>query len=76
MNDQFRDELLAALASLGRKYPDWRFGQLVANIAGWADQEIWDVDDEKLLDAVRLHFRQQLESDLPPTMDAPVGSRS
>jgi len=37
---------------------DWRFGQLIANVAGWADQEIWDVEDQQLLAAARLHLAQ------------------
>jgi hypothetical protein len=44
MNQQ-RAELLAGIAQLGERYPNWRLGQLVANVAGWADQEIWDVED-------------------------------
>ena len=28
------DELLAIIAELRRKYPEWRFGQLIANVAG------------------------------------------
>ena len=53
-----RVDLLAALAELSQRYPDWRLGQLVANVAGWADQEIWDVEDEQLLEALQLHLRQ------------------
>ena len=49
-------ELLEALAQLRRQYPQWRFGQLIANIAGWADQDVWDVEDEQLLEAARLHL--------------------
>jgi hypothetical protein len=30
----------------------------VANVAGWADQEIWDIEDEQLLGAARLHLQQ------------------
>jgi hypothetical protein len=55
---QQRADLLAAIAALCQRYPDWRFGQLVANVAGWADQEIWDVEDEALLEAARLHLEQ------------------
>jgi hypothetical protein len=65
MKSQERDELLAAIAELCERYPNWRMGQLVANVAGWADQEIWDVEDEQLLDAARLHLRQVTSS--PPT---------
>ena len=51
MNSQERAELLATIAVLSQRYPDWRLGQLVANVAGWADQEIWDIEDEQLLEA-------------------------
>jgi hypothetical protein len=53
-----RADLLAAIAELCQRYPDWRLGQLVANVAGWADQEIWDVEDQQLLEAARLHLDQ------------------
>jgi hypothetical protein len=43
----------------------------VANLAGWADQEIWDVEDEQLLVAARLHLRQ-----LTPSEAAPAGRRN
>jgi hypothetical protein len=58
MNNQERAELLATIAELSQRYPDWRLGQLVANVAGWADQEVWDIDDEQLLDAARVHLQQ------------------
>jgi hypothetical protein len=40
MTDTIRDELLAALSELARRYPHWRLGQLVANVAGWADADV------------------------------------
>jgi hypothetical protein len=58
MNSQQREDLLAAIAELCQRYPNWRLGQLVTNVAGWADQELWDVEDEQLLQAVRLHLQQ------------------
>lgn len=51
-------ELFEALTQLHRRYPQWRMGQLVANLAGWADQEIWDVEDQQLLEAARGHLDQ------------------
>jgi hypothetical protein len=60
MNNTQRAELLAAIAELCEKYPDWRLGQLVANVAGWTDREIWDVEDEQLLEAARLHLEQSV----------------
>jgi hypothetical protein len=56
MNNTERAEVFAALAELARRYPHWRIGQLVANVAGWADAEIWDVEDEQLLSALRTHL--------------------
>jgi len=58
MNSERRADLLEEIAELGRRYPNWRFGQLVANMAGWADQDVWDVEDEQLLAAVQLHLQQ------------------
>jgi hypothetical protein len=62
MSSNPRAELLAVLAELGQRYPAWRFGQLLANVAGWADQDIWDVEDRQLLDAARLHLQQSTAS--------------
>jgi hypothetical protein len=51
------DELLGALSELRELFPDWRLGQLVANLvtaAGGQDAAaIWDVEDEQLLAAAR-----------------------
>ena len=51
------DELLAAVRELRTLFPDWRVGQLVANLtqAAGRDREgaIWDVEDEELLAAAR-----------------------
>ena len=66
MSSQQRADLLAAIEELGRRYPEWRLGQLVANVAGWADEEIWDVEDESLLRAARLHLEQFAGPDAAP----------
>jgi hypothetical protein len=58
MKSQERTDLMATIAQLCERYPHWRFGQLIANVAGWADQEIWDVEDPQLLAAARLHLAQ------------------
>jgi hypothetical protein len=55
MIPQERATLFEALAELGRRYPNWRFGQLVSNVSGWADVDVWDVEDEQLLAAVQAH---------------------
>jgi hypothetical protein len=51
------DGLLQALAQLRGLFPEWRFGQMIANLttaAGCQDPEaIWDVEDEQLLRAAQ-----------------------
>jgi hypothetical protein len=61
MNSQQRTELLEIISEQGRRYSDWRMGQL---IAGWADQEIWDAEDEQLLKAAQLHLHQMKPSEV------------
>jgi hypothetical protein len=56
-------ELLTLLLRLKKRYPDWRFGQLVCNVASWVwkhqQQELpWDVADEDLMRAADEHLRQ------------------
>ena len=45
MNDAPRSELFTGLADLSRHYPHWRMGQLVANLADWAEQDAADAID-------------------------------
>lgn len=51
------DQLIGAIAELRLLFPDWRLGQLVANLtlAAGRDQEggVWEVEDEQLLAAAR-----------------------
>jgi len=49
-------DLLETPAELRRRYPAWRLGQLMANVAGWADQDLWDIEDEVLLATARSHL--------------------
>jgi hypothetical protein len=63
MNSEPRADLLEAIAELCRRYPHWRLGQLVANIAGWADRDIWDVEDDQLLAAAQSHLQQLVPSE-------------
>ncbi len=51
------EELMESISELRVLFPDWRMGQLVANLvtaAGGADPgAIWDMEDDKLLAAAR-----------------------
>ena len=57
MNTATTEELIEAVTELRSLFPDWRLGQLVANLALAAgcdvDRGIWDVEDEQLLEAAR-----------------------
>jgi hypothetical protein len=57
MSFALTDELVEAIAELRGLFPDWRMGQLVANLvmaAGSADgSAIWDIEDDRLLAAAR-----------------------
>jgi hypothetical protein len=56
MNVSTAEEQIAAIAELQSLFPDWRMGQLVANLmmAGSPDGgALWEVEDEQLLVAAR-----------------------
>ena len=52
--------IAVALEELSKMYPQWRFGQLVANVATWAKgpnaEAVWDVEDEAFLKAAEEHL--------------------
>ena len=50
-------ELLDVLATLRAHYPEWRLGQTISNVAGWADQDVWNIDDDRFLAAAKDHLR-------------------
>lgn len=53
MTPTTREQLLEAVQELAQQYPHWRLGQLICNAAGWADVDVWDIEDEQLLEAIR-----------------------
>ncbi len=57
-----RQELLGALSELGRVYPDWRLGQMLANIAMAAGRlnagAVWDLEDDEAVRAAQEMLRQ------------------
>ena len=55
---QERQALINAVVTLCDRYPHWRLGQLLLNVSGWADVELWDVEDEQLLVAALAHLKQ------------------
>jgi hypothetical protein len=57
MTERAQAELFDTLTELRRRYPEWRLGQLISNVAGWADRNVWDIEDEQLLAAAEEHLR-------------------
>ena len=64
--EQTRAELLAAVAELGKLRPEWRLGQMMANVAMTAGRMdaggIWDLEDEEALAATRELLSQYAEA--------------
>jgi hypothetical protein len=61
------DDLFEALKAMRARYADWRFGQLVCNVASWArgaqPSSVWDVEDRELMQAAQDHLRKREEQD-------------
>jgi hypothetical protein len=61
-SEQTRTDLLAALSQLGQLRPEWRLGQMLANLATTAGRldsgGVWDLEDEEALEAARTLIRQ------------------
>ena len=63
--DATRAELLEAIAELSDLHPDWRLGQMLANLAMSAGRTeanaVWDLEDHEALAAARrlIERRQQ-----------------
>jgi hypothetical protein len=61
-----RKEILALLEEMSQRYPEWRFGQLIANVVMWARQPtdrqdlgIWDAEDDEILAALKRHLAKR-----------------
>jgi hypothetical protein len=60
--DDVRQELLRVLGDLCEQAPELRFGQLLANLSymvkSFTAEAIWDVEDEELLEAAKVHLEE------------------
>jgi len=63
MTQDYQQRFARVLAALSELYPDWRLGQIIANVAGWArgptNEAVWDVEDEEFLDAAESHIKRR-----------------
>ena len=74
MND-IRRRILKSLEALSDEYPDMRFGQLVVNVSNWAAQvpdSLWDLDDERFLEAVSRHLAKRGATPPIPAVSGPA----
>jgi hypothetical protein len=66
MTSPDREDLLRALGELSEAFPEWRFGQMIANMAvvarGATTQAIWDVEDDELRAAIQRHLDRRRAS--------------
>ncbi|HMC64574.1 MAG TPA: hypothetical protein VKI65_06520 [Gemmataceae bacterium] len=54
--------VLEQIERIWRLHPDWRLGQLVSNLAAWADPTrdgVWDIEDDVLVAEIERHLAQQ-----------------
>ena len=60
MNRPSHEELFEVLKAMRTSYPEWRFGQLICNVAAWArgaeTNSVWDVEDHELVQTARAHL--------------------
>lgn len=52
-------QVLKAIEKIWRVYPDMRLGQLVSNLAAWAEEEVWDIEEDVLVAEVERHLRHR-----------------
>ena len=70
-DDPTRDELLEAISGLGKMYPQWRLGQMLANLAASAGHldagAVWDLEDDEALSAARRLLERRREQVTSPS---------
>ncbi len=71
-------ELVQALGELARIFPDWRFGQIVENVAFLAGEEeprsAWDAEDDDMLRSARCLLEKH--RDRIPLYASPIAKAS
>jgi len=48
--------VLHAVEKIWRLYPDMRLGQLVTNLADWAEESVWDIEEDALVAEIERHL--------------------
>jgi hypothetical protein len=68
LDESLHHSLCDALLEIRRRFPDFRLGQLIANVAMFAGTDAWGAEDEELLAAAEAFLAQNTEavSSAPP----------
>ena len=70
MIDPVRQDVVQALAEMSAAFPEWRLGQMIANLAvvarGATVEAIWDVEDEELLASLHSQLDKRHERATTP----------
>ena len=66
MTNDSNARLADAIAAMSRRYPDWRFGQIVANIASFAHANdsgaVWELTADEFVAAVDAHLARAVST--------------
>jgi hypothetical protein len=69
MINPVRRDVLRVLEELSQTCPEYRLGQMIANLSmlarGDADGAVWDVEDEELITAAQKHLTDWNERHTP-----------
>lgn len=69
MIDATRRDVLRILEELSEACPEYRFGQMIANLAllarGDVDGAVWEMEDDELITAARKHLEDWRERHAP-----------
>ena len=60
--------VLQAIHEIWQAHPDWRLGQLLCNVAAWADPTqdgVWDIEDDVLVAEVKRHLAERGQTGAP-----------
>jgi hypothetical protein len=62
LDESLHHNLCDALLEIRRWFPDFRLGQLIANVAMFAGTDAWGVEDDELLAAAEAFLSQNAEA--------------
>jgi hypothetical protein len=73
LDEALHRKLCDVLLEIRRRFPDYRLGQLIANIATFADSDTWGVEDWELLAAAERHLERHKDRvpDVAPRSTTP-----